>query len=80
MVNKYASNNNIIFGAQTGSLRILKMINRSHSLEDLFNAVEISMKNKIIPHVDFIFGLPGEEKDDVEQTINVINILVSKAR
>lgn len=77
IVLRYGANRNIIFGAQTGSERLLENINRGHTIEDVYSAVDICIKKKITPHVDFIFGLPGENEEDVLDTMKMINDLVS---
>ncbi len=76
MVKRYVSNKSIIVGAQTGSNRLLKYINRGHSVEDIINAVEVLSKVGFRVDVDFIFGLPGETREDLEETLKVIEILV----
>ncbi|MEM3702703.1 MAG: TIGR04013 family B12-binding domain/radical SAM domain-containing protein [Candidatus Micrarchaeia archaeon] len=78
IVLKYGSNRKIIFGAQTGSDRLLKEINRGHTAEDVYRAVDVCLKKNLIPHVDFIFGLPGENEEDVTSTIQMIKDLTSK--
>jgi B12-binding domain/radical SAM domain protein len=78
IVKKYASNTNIILGAQSGSNRILKLINRSHTIEDVYNAVDTIVRFDLKPHVDFIFGLPGETEEDINLTINAIKTLIEK--
>ncbi|MEM3408273.1 MAG: TIGR04013 family B12-binding domain/radical SAM domain-containing protein [Candidatus Micrarchaeia archaeon] len=78
IVLKYGSNRNIIFGAQTGSDRLLKEINRGHTVEDVYMAVDVCLKKNLIPHIDFIFGLPGEKEEDVISTIEMIKDLTSK--
>jgi len=78
IVKNYGSNKNVILGAQSGSDRMLKSINRSHTIEDVYNAVDIILKFGLQPHVDFIFGLPGETEEDVNLTINVIKRLTDK--
>ncbi len=75
-IRRYVANKSIIIGAQSGSNRLLKVINRKHTIEDVFNAVEIIVKNGFRPDVDFIFGLPHEDKEDVEETMKAIDKLV----
>ena len=77
VLKKYVANKNIIIGAQSGSNRILKAIGRDHTIEDVFNAVEIALKNNFIPDVDFILGLPGETREDIEETISSMKKLVN---
>lgn len=77
LILKYADNDNITIGAQTGSDRLLKLICRSHTVKDVFNAVKVAIKYNIKPNVDFIFGLPGENDEDINETIRVIEDLAN---
>jgi len=76
LVVRYADNDNLIIGAQSGSQRILDRCRRGHGIEDIYNAVEHTLNAGLRPYVDFIFGLPGEEVEDVMETIRVIEDLV----
>jgi B12-binding domain/radical SAM domain protein len=76
LTKKYAHNDNIIIGAQSGSQRMLDFCNRGHSVEDVYTAVELSSKFDILPNVDFIFGLPGENEEDREKTIKCMEDLI----
>ena len=60
---------------QSGSNKVLKLMNRKHKVEDY-----IEIHNKLIkinPSIkissDFIIGFPGEEKGDFEETLKLIN-------
>ncbi len=76
LVKKYANNKNIIIGAQTGSQRLLEFCHRGHTVEDVYRAVALTTKAGLTPHVDFIFGLPGETLEDTKSTEKVISDLV----
>jgi len=78
LVLKYANNDNIIIGAQSGSQRILDLCHREHTIEDVLNAVELCMNANLKANVDFIFGLPNESEEDIKLTINLMNILTKK--
>lgn len=78
LVLKYANNDNITIGAQSGSQRILDLCHRDHKIEDIYNAVELTLENNLKINVDFIFGLPGEKKEDVELSIAMMRELASK--
>ena len=69
LLKKYTNNKRIIIGAQSGSEKVLKEIHRGHTLEDVLNATEIAVKHGFRVDVDFIFGLPCEEREDVEETM-----------
>jgi len=76
LISKYTTRKRISFGAQSGSDKILKKIGRQHTVDDVINAVKLSRKYGFIVDVDFIFGLPGEAREDVEATFNLIKKLV----
>ncbi len=75
LVREYAANDNIVFGAQTGSPRLLAAMRREHTVEDVYRAVELTMAAGLTPIVDFIFGLPGETGDDRRLTLRMIEDL-----
>jgi len=62
-------NKRIIIGAQTGSDKLLKAIGRRHTVDDVINAIEILRKYGFNVDVDYIFGLPHEDEEDIELTI-----------
>jgi B12-binding domain/radical SAM domain protein len=78
LVLKYGNNDNITIGAQSGSQKILDLCHRGHTVEDVCRAVDLTLKNNININVDFIFGLPGEQDEDVIQTINLMKHLSNK--
>lgn len=63
------------FGIESGSQRILNMINKQISIEDIREV------NKELAHYDialrynFIIGLPTETQDEIGQTLNLIHEL-----
>lgn len=70
LVLKYAANDNLVIGAQSGSQRILDACNRGHTIKDVYNAVELIINSGLKANVDFIFGLPNETDEDVELTFS----------
>lgn len=74
---EYVDNDNLIMGAQTGSQRLLDYSHRGHTVSDVYNAVELCIRYKMTPNVDFMFGMPGESNDDVYQSIIVMNDLIA---
>ena len=76
LILKYADNDNLIIGAQSGSQRILDLCHRGHTVEDVYNAVELTLKSGLEANVDFIFGLPGETEEDIKLTVKVMSDLV----
>jgi B12-binding domain/radical SAM domain protein len=76
LVKEFGSNDNLVIGAQTGSERMLKQIRRGHNINDVYNAVDLTVKAGFRANVDVIFGLPGETEDDQLQTVLMIDNLI----
>jgi radical SAM superfamily enzyme YgiQ (UPF0313 family) len=77
LVKRYADNDSLIIGAQSGSQRMLERCGRGHSVSAIFSAVSRTLAAGLKPHVDFIFGLPGETDDDLNSTVEVIRELAA---
>ena len=77
LVTRYAANDNIVFGAQTGSPRLLKKLRRGHTVEDVYRAAEFTLQAGLKPIVDFIFGLPGETEKDQRLSLRLIEDLAA---
>lgn len=58
------------FGIESASQRILGNIKKSIELESISKAISIANKEGIITQGFFIFGLPGETKETMRETIN----------
>jgi tRNA-2-methylthio-N6-dimethylallyladenosine synthase len=56
---------------QAGSDKILKAMNRHHTVEDYFKIIERmrAVRSDIALSGDFIVGFPGETEDDFQQTL-----------
>jgi radical SAM superfamily enzyme YgiQ (UPF0313 family) len=77
LVRRYCGNDNLIFGAQTGSDRLLQTLRRNHSVADTYRAAECIVAQGLTPIVDLIFGLPDEEAEDVAATLHLMEDLVA---
>lgn len=71
LLRRYVDNTSLIIGGQSGSDRVLARTHRGHDVAAVERAVTIALAAGFEPHVDFIFGLPGEEPDDVEATLRL---------
>jgi len=60
-------------GLQTSNDEIGKIINRGYTSEQFTKAVEILNKYNIDVVAHIMVGLPGETKQDIENTVNFIN-------
>jgi B12-binding domain/radical SAM domain protein len=77
LVRRYCGNDNLIFGAQSGSDHLLRLLRRNHSVADVYRAAEVIVAGGLTPIVDLIFGLPGEEPEDVVATLRLMEDLVA---
>lgn len=73
LLKKYVSNREVIIGAQSGSQRILRLIDRGHTPEDVLNAASTLAREGFIPSVDFIVGFPDETREDMHETLSLIS-------
>ncbi|XTZ14795.1 TIGR04013 family B12-binding domain/radical SAM domain-containing protein [Micromonospora echinospora] len=71
LVRKYCANTNIIVGAQSGSDRILDAAKRGHGVEEVRRAVRVGVEEGFRINVDMIFGMPGEDRADVEASLGL---------
>jgi len=80
LINQYCSNRKICIGGQTGSNRLLKLIRRGHTAEQIEMACEISVRHRLRPYVDMIFGFPDENSQDRRETLQLIRKLATVYR
>ena len=73
---KWVSNKALILGGQSGSDRVLEASERGHDSAVIERAVRLCREHGFVPHVDFLFGLPGEEPGDVDATLRLMDRLV----
>ena len=59
---------------QSGSDKILNLMNRKHKVEDYLNIYKklIKINDKIKFSSDFIIGYPGESDEDFKDTLNLL--------
>ena len=60
---------------QSGSNKILKNMNRKHTIEEYLEIIKKlkNIKSKVKFSSDFIIGYPGETEDDFKKTIELMN-------
>ncbi|KXH72291.1 MAG: hypothetical protein AM326_03640 [Candidatus Thorarchaeota archaeon SMTZ-45] len=71
MMREYIANKTLQIGLQSSSNRVLKLANRHHTVEEGLAAIDIALECGFIPHVDMIFGLPGETKTELRESIDL---------
>ena len=78
MFRQYVANDTLQIGLQSGSDRVLEISNRHHTVKEGLDAIDLAIEHGFTPHVDFIFGLPGEKEKDLEASLDTCLDLVSK--
>lgn len=68
----YCSNTQIVIGAQSGSDRMLNLMRRGHTVDDVLIACDLLTKAGFIPAVDMIFGLPYEDEEDIKASLELM--------
>jgi anaerobic magnesium-protoporphyrin IX monomethyl ester cyclase len=67
---------NIWMGAESGSQKILDAMDKGTRVEQIAEATQLLKKNNIHPSFFIQFGYPGETKQDITRTIDMINKLL----
>lgn len=78
LLRRYATNKALIVGGQSGSDRVLAASARGHDAATVDRATALSLEHGFVPHVDFLFGMPGEQPADVEATLALMDRLVAR--
>ena len=60
------------FGAESGSQRILNILNKRISIKDIIRSAKITKDIDIIADYSWMIGIPGETKSDIKKTITLI--------
>ena len=63
-------------GAESGSQQILDAMDKGTKVEQIYEATKLLKKHGIKPAFFLQFGYPGETKDDISKTINMVNDLL----
>ena len=78
LVTTYCANKELHLGGQSGSDRVLRAIHRGHTAADVLQAACLVKDAGLTPVVDFIFGLPGEDKADQAATLDCIDSIITE--
>lgn len=76
MLRRYVDNDDLVIGGQSGSERVLESSRRGHDVEAIIRAVRLCEEGGFRANVDFILGLPGETREDVQATATLMKRLV----
>ena len=78
LLQQFVSNTSLAIGAQSGSDRILALMNRGHDVNTIYHAIDITLATGFTPRVDIIFNLPHETTEDQAQTLQLIKNITKK--
>jgi B12-binding domain/radical SAM domain protein len=78
VLSRWVDNKTLVIGGQSGSDRVLERTRRGHTVADVVRAVDLAVAAGFEPDVDFLFGLPGETRDDREASLRLADRLVAK--
>ena len=67
----------IEMGSESGSARLLRVIGKQHEPDDIVNVSRKLLERGMIPMNNFLFGFPGETREDRLETLRVIDRLLS---
>lgn len=61
------------FGIESGSERVLKLLNKGLNLKQIKHVVRLLSKSNIIGNYSFLMGVPGEEASEYRKTMALIH-------
>lgn len=67
----------MFLGIESGSLRVLKLLKRNYTPEEVKAKVDMCVKYGILPTCSFMIGNPYEDEDDIEKTFALLKVLKS---
>lgn len=78
LLRQFVDNASLAIGAQSGSDRLLNIMNRGHDVDTIYHAIDIALATGFTPRVDVMFNLPYETTEDQAQSMQLIKDLVMK--
>jgi len=64
------------FGGESGSTRILNMLDKKMSVDDMKSTIRnLKRYDNIQPYANYMFGIPHENQKDVKKTFELIDVL-----
>lgn len=75
---KQSGCNNLFFGVESGSQRILDLINKNITVNQIITLNQRLKKIQIKPKYFFIYGFPTETTNEVKETVNLIFTLLKE--
>jgi len=65
----------ILIGFESGSQKVLDFLRKGTTVEQNIQAAEICQNNGIAIWANYMFGIPGETRADVDRTVGMINTI-----
>lgn len=78
VVKRYCRNKTIVLGAQSGSDSMLARLNRGHTAQQGLTAARWIRQAGFTPHVDFVFGFPGETLEDRKLSLQMMGTMIGE--
>jgi B12-binding domain/radical SAM domain protein len=66
------SNAGLVIGGQSGSQKMLDILHRGHSVDDIKRACDVSLRCGFEISVDFVLGFPEETPEDRAATLDLV--------
>ena len=67
--------NQLYFGVESGSPRILKVLNKCIKVDEIIKSAKITNKLRISADYSWMIGIPSETKEDIRSTIRLVKII-----
>jgi B12-binding domain/radical SAM domain protein len=80
VLKEFCSNKRVVIGLQSASPLQLRKMNRSPNISKIEETIELFLKYNFIVDVDFIFGLPYETEESIEETFSWILKWINRVR
>lgn len=62
----------MVVAFQSGSSRVLNLMNRGYAKEDILNVVGALVRNRIHFHYHVLVGFPSETEEDFDDTLDIL--------
>jgi len=66
----------LTFGGESGSPQVLTAINKDITIDQIITSTKKMAQTNMMQIVSFMCGLPGETEKDLEQTFNLVDLLL----
>jgi B12-binding domain/radical SAM domain protein len=77
VLGRWVDNDNLVIGAQSGSPRLLRAMQRGHDVDDVRRAVRLAAAAGFRANVDFLLGHPGETPEDQRLSLALAEELIA---